>query len=286
MKKRVIRTLITIGISVLCLLIVLTGCAGMTGTADGTAASASPGASASAAATDAADEGGDALSTLLGSRSSALQIVGLLTILSIAPSILLMVTCFTRIIVVLSFTRSALGLQQMPPNQVMIALAIFLTFFVMSPVFETIRVDALEPYINNEISFEEAVEAAETPIREYMLVNTYKEDMNMFLDVSGYELDLPEEGEVPVLLLQDVPLTTIIPAYITSELRRAFIIGFFIYIPFIVVDMVVASVLMAMGMMMLPPITISLPFKVLLFVLVDGWTLTMDTLLSTFNMIS
>ena len=256
MKKRVIRKLITIGISVLCLLIVLTGCAGMTGTADGTAASASPGASASAAATDAADEGGDALSTLLGSRSSALQIVGLLTILSIAPSILLMVTCFTRIIVVLSFTRSALGLQQMPPNQVMIALAIFLTFFVMSPVFETIRVDALEPYINNEISFEEAVEAAETPIREYMLVNTYKEDMNMFLDVSGYELDLPEEGEVPVLLLQDVPLTTIIPAYITSELRRAFIIGFFIYIPFIVVDMVVASVLMAMGMMMLPPITI------------------------------
>lgn len=283
MKRRVIRKLITLGISVLCLLIVLTGCAGLTGTGDGTAASASAGASASPGPTASDVTEGDALSTLLGSRSDALQIVGLLTILSIAPSILLMVTCFTRIVVVLSFTRSALGLQQMPPNQVMIALAVFLTFFVMSPVFNAIRVDALEPYINDEISFDEAVTAAEAPLREYMLVNTFKDDMRMFLDVSGYELTLPEDGEVPVVMLQDVPLTTIIPAYITSELRRAFIIGFFIYIPFIVVDMVVASTLMAMGMMMLPPITISLPFKVLLFVLVDGWTLTIDTLLATFN---
>lgn len=289
MKKRLIRKLITVGISVLCLLIVLSGCAAATGTAtDGTTASgtAAPGADAATGdtAADTGDE--DALSALLGSRSDALQIVGLLTILSIAPSILLMVTCFTRIIVVLSFTRSALGLQQMPPNQVMIALAIFLTFFVMSPVFDTIRVDALEPYINNEITFDEAVSAAEAPIRTYMLLNTTREDMNMFLDFSGYEFEVAEDGQIPELLIEDVPLTTIIPAYITSELRQAFIIGFFIYIPFIVVDMVVASVLMAMGMMMLPPITISLPFKVLLFVLVDGWTLTIDSLLATFNVLT
>lgn len=273
----------------LCLLIVLSGCAAGTGT---TTEEAAPGASAGAGAgtgttTDdaAGDTGSDALSALLGSRSDALQIVGLLTILSIAPSILLMVTCFTRIVVVLSFTRSALGLQQMPPNQVMIALAVFLTFFVMSPVFNAIRTNALEPYINNEIDFEEAMAEAEAPLREYMLMNTTREDLGMFLNFSGYEVDIPEDGEVPVVLLQDVPLTTIIPAFITSELRSAFIIGFFIYIPFIVVDMVVASVLMAMGMMMLPPITISLPFKVLLFVLVDGWTLTMDTLIRTFNVI-
>ena len=288
MKKRLIRKLITIGISVLCLLIVLTGCAGGTGDDSQASASASAGTTTGTAGdedTDAASSGGDALSTLLGSRSDALQIVGLLTILSIAPSILLMVTCFTRIVVVLSFTRSALGLQQMPPNQVMIALALFLTFFVMSPVFETIRTDALEPYINNEITFDQAVTAAETPIRRYMYANTYREDLTMFLDFSGYQLEIPEDGQIPELELQDVPLTTIIPAYITSELRRAFIIGFLIYIPFIVVDMVVASTLMAMGMMMLPPITISLPFKVLLFVLVDGWTLTIDTLLATFNSI-
>lgn len=282
MKKRLIRKIISIGISVLCLLIVLTGCAGLTGT-DGTTDGTQADASASPGPTASADTGGDALSSLLGSRSDALQIVGLLTILSIAPSILLMVTCFTRIVVVLSFTRSALGLQQMPPNQVMIALALFLTFFVMSPVFNTIMTDALEPYVNNEITFDEAVTRAEAPIRRYMLVNTYKEDLTMFLDFSNYQLEIPEDGQIPELELQDVPITTIIPAYITSELRRAFIIGFFIYIPFIVVDMVVASTLMAMGMMMLPPITISLPFKVLLFVLVDGWTLTIDTLLATFN---
>ena len=281
MKKRLIRKIVTVAVSLLCMLVVLTSCAALTGTADTDAAataSSSPGASASAGTDDAAasaSASSDPLSALLGSRSDALQIVGLLTILSIAPSILLMVTCFTRIIVVLSFTRNALGLQQMPPNQVLIALAIFLTFFVMAPVLQTIYTDALEPYINDEITFDEAVDAAEGPLRDFMLMQTYKEDLDMFMDFSNVSA---------TQTLDEVPITTIIPAFITSELRRGFIIGFFIYIPFIVVDMVVvASTLMAMGMMMLPPITISLPFKVLLFVLVDGWTLTMDTLLATFN---
>lgn len=266
--------------SLACILIVLTGCSVLGGTMDTEAsASPSPGASAAAAAGDdtaaaSASASSDPLSALLGSRSDALQIVGLLTILSIAPSILLMVTCFTRIIIVLSFTRNALGLQQMPPNQVLIALAIFLTFFVMAPVLQTIYDEALEPYINDEISFDEAVDAAEGPLRDFMLMQTYREDLDMFMDFSDIST---------TQTLDDIPITTIIPAFITSELRRGFIIGFFIYIPFIVVDMVVASTLMAMGMMMLPPITISLPFKVLLFVLVDGWTLTMDTLLATFN---
>lgn len=220
------------------------------------------------------DHGADPLAQLVGSRSTSLQLVGLLTVLAIAPSILLMVTGFTRIVIVLSFTRNALGLQQMPPNQVLVALALFLTFFIMAPVFTQIKTDAIEPYVAQEITFEEAYDAAEEPIREFMLMQTYKDDLNMFLDFSG---------EANTQELDEVPITTIIPAFITSELKRGFMIGFFIYIPFIVIDMVVSSTLMAMGMMMLPPIVISLPFKVLLFILVDGWSLTMQTLLATFN---
>ncbi len=255
MKKRFIIKLIIVIISLLAVLVVFTGCASTT---DGTTP----------------DAGADPLAQLLGSRSTSLQLVGLLTILSIAPSILLMVTGFTRIVIVLSFTRNALGLQQMPPNQVLVALAIFLTFFIMSPVFTTIKTEAVDPYVAQEITFEEAVDAAEQPIREFMLRQTFKDDLNMFLEISN------TQGAEQ---LDDVPITTIIPAFITSELKRGFMIGFFIYIPFIVIDMVVSSTLMAMGMMMLPPIVISLPFKVLLFVLVDGWTLTMQTLITTFN---
>lgn len=255
MKKRFVIKLIIVIISLLAVLIVFTGCAS---NADGTPT----------------DAGADPLAQLLGSRSTSLQLVGLLTILSIAPSILLMVTGFTRIVIVLSFTRNALGLQQMPPNQVLVALAIFLTFFIMSPVFTTIKTDAIDPYVAQEITFEEAVDAAEQPIRQFMLRQTFKDDLNMFLEISN------TQGAEQ---LDDVPITTIIPAFITSELKRGFMIGFFIYIPFIVIDMVVSSTLMAMGMMMLPPIVISLPFKVLLFVLVDGWTLTMQTLITTFN---
>lgn len=261
MKKRTVLKLSILIISVLAILIVFTGCAGQpAGTVGGE--------------TEGVDQGAGPLAQLVGSRSASLQLVGLLTILAIAPSILLMVTGFTRIVIVLSFTRNALGLQQMPPNQVLVALALFLTFFVMAPVFGQVKTEAIDPYVAQEITFDEAVDAAEGPIREFMLMQTYKDDLDMFLNFSG---------ETNVQELEEVPITTIMPAFITSELKRGFMIGFFIYIPFIVIDMVVSSTLMAMGMMMLPPIVISLPFKVLLFILVDGWSLTMQTLLSTFN---
>ncbi|HBU12638.1 MAG TPA: flagellar biosynthetic protein FliP [Clostridiales bacterium] len=217
------------------------------------------------------------LSELIGSRSQSLQLVGLLTILSLAPSILIMMSGFVRIVIVFSFTRNALGLQQMPPNQVIVVLALFVTFFVMAPTYTQIMDNAIEPYIAEEITFEEAQEAAEAPIREFMLANTRRADLNMFIGFLG------EEEVAEIETLDDVPMTTVIPAFLTSELKTAMVIGFFIYIPFIVIDMVVASTLMAMGMMMLPPVTISLPFKVLLFILIDGWSLTMQTLISGFN---
>lgn len=280
-KSRVVK-LIILTVSLAAMLIVFTSCSALggldTSTASDTTDATSTAGTTDAATTDTGDDAGDdsggVLADLLGSRSSALQVVGLITILSIAPSILLMTTSFTRIVVVLSFTRNALGLQQMPPNQVLIALAIFLTFFVMSPTLSAIQTNAIEPYLANEMTLDEAVAAAETPLRTFMLRQTYTEDLNMFMQFSGVSAQET---------VGDIPLTTVIPAFITSELRRGFLIGFFIYIPFIVIDMVVASTLMAMGMMMLPPIQISLPFKVLLFVLVDGWTLTIQTLLSTFN---
>ncbi len=218
------------------------------------------------------DTGAGPLGELLGSRSQSLQLVGLLTILSIAPSILIMLSGFTRIVIVLSFTRNALGLQQMPPNQVIVVLALFLTLFVMSPVITEIKQDAIDPYVAQEITFQEAIDVAEVPLRKFMLRNTYKSDLEMF---NSFTME-------PATKTEDVPMSTLIPAFLTSEIKRAFQIGFFIYIPFIVMDMVVASVLMSMGMMMLPPIVISLPFKVLLFVLVDGWTLTMRTLIMGF----
>ena len=221
-----------------------------------------------------ADEDADPLAQLLGSRSQSLQIVGLLTILSIAPAILIMLTGFTRIIIVLSLTRNALGLQQMPPNQVLVALALFLTFFVMSPVFNQIKTEALDPYMNQEITAQEAIDTASVPLKEFMLKQTYKSDLELFVDISRQE---------DVSNIDSIPMSTIIPAFITSEIKRGFQIGFFIYIPFIVIDMVVASTLMAMGMMMLPPTVISLPFKVLLFVLVDGWALMIQTLITSFH---
>lgn len=253
MNKKTLKTVILAVVIVLCIILV-SGCA-----TDGD--------------TD-TDSGAGPIGELLGSRSSGLQIVGLITILSIAPAILLMVTGFVRIVIVLSFTRNALGLQQMPPNQVIVALALFLTFFVMAPTFTTINEQAIQPYLNDEITFDEAVDEAETPLREFMLRQTFPADLEMFMGFSGQE---------PVESLSDIPMSTVIPSFITSEIKRGFIIGFFIYIPFIVIDMIVASTLMAMGMMMLPPIVISLPFKVMLFVLVDGWTLTLKTLLSGFN---
>ncbi|MDD4075310.1 MAG: flagellar type III secretion system pore protein FliP [Eubacteriales bacterium] len=214
------------------------------------------------------------LTELLGSRSASVRIIVLLTLLSIAPSLLIMLTCFVRIIMVLGFTRNALGLQQMPPNQVLIGFALILTLFVMSPVIDQIKTEAYIPYVLEQIDLEEAVERGSGPLREFMLRQTRADDLGMFFRFTGEEI--PED-------VMDSPMKIVIPAFLTSEFRRAFEIGFFIYIPFIVIDMIVASTLMSMGMMMLPPITISLPFKVLLFVVADGWSLTVQSLLSSFG---
>ncbi len=222
-----------------------------------------------------ADDDNSVLGGLLGDRSETVDIVLLLTILSLLPSILIMLTCFPRIIIVLSLIRNGLGLQQMPPNQVLIGLALFLTFFVMSPVIDDINVNAYQPYIENKITDDEAFERAMEPVREFMMEQTYKSDLNYFISVSSADKDVEN--------IEDVSNTALIPAFITSEIKRGFQIGFLLYIPFIVLDMIVASVLMSMGMMMLPPIVISLPFKVLLFVLVDGWMLTVQTLISSFG---
>lgn len=216
------------------------------------------------------------LVSMLGSRSQSVQIVALLTLLSLAPSLLIMLTSFVRVVMVLSFTRNALGLQQMPPNQVLVGLALFLTLFIMGPVVDEVKTEAYIPYITEQITLEEAMDRGAVPVRAFMLRQTRTADLNMFCSFAGEEPPATEEEAL------QVRMRTLIPAFLTSELKRSFEIGFFIYIPFIVIDMIVASTLMAMGMMMLPPITISLPFKVLLFVVVDGWTLTMQTLVSGF----
>ena len=205
--------------------------------------------------------------------SVTIQLVLLLTVLSLAPAILVLMTCFTRIVVVLSFVRSALATQSMPPNQVLIGLALFLTFFVMSPVLSEINSEALQPYLNEEIGQEEALNAAEMPIKEFMAGHTREKDLALFYKYA--ELEKPESVE-------DIRLTALVPAFAISELKTAFQIGFIIFIPFLIIDMVVASTLMAMGMMMLPPVMISLPFKILLFVLVDGWYLVVESLLLSF----
>ena len=203
-----------------------------------------------------------------------LEIIALLTILSLAPAILILMTPFTRIVVVLHFLRQALGVQSSPPNQVVVGLALFLTFFIMQPVGKDIYRNSLSPYLDHEINYKEAFETAEVPIRKFLLKNTRQEDIALF--VKGAHAVKPETRE-------DVSLLLLIPAYVISELKTAFIIGFVIYIPFLVIDMVVASVLLAMGMMMLPPVMISLPFKLMLFVLVDGWHLLTGSLLRSFG---
>ncbi len=205
--------------------------------------------------------------------STSVKLVLLLTVLALAPSILILMTSFTRIIVVFSFVRSALATQQMPPNQVLIGLALFLTFFVMAPVFSEVNEKALTPLFNEEINLEEAYERASVPLKEFMSKHTRQKDLELFLRYSKAER--PESVE-------DIPLTTLVPAFAISELKTAFQIGFMIFVPFLVIDMVVASVLMSMGMLMLPPVMISFPFKILLFVLVDGWHLVVASLLETF----
>lgn len=212
-----------------------------------------------------------------GSLSTPVRMLLVLTVLSLAPSILIMMTSFTRIIIVLHFVRTAIGTQTAPPNQILIGLALFLTLFIMWPTLQQINTDAIQPLDRGEITQTEFLEKAEAPIREFMIKDAKIQirDINLFTEISGENYEDDTE-------LSDVPFTTLVPAFILSELRKAFIMGFLIYIPFIVIDMVVSSVLMSMGMMMLPPTTISLPFKILLFILADGWNLVIGSLVQTF----
>ena len=207
---------------------------------------------------------------------STLQILIMLTILSLAPSILIMVTSFTRIVVVFHFLRTALGTQTTPPNQVIVGLALFITIAIMSPVFTEVNTKAIKPYTAGKIKQEQAIEKGLSPLREFMLKQTREKDLKLFMDLNKKSADDIKDYD-------DIPITIVIPAFIISELRAAFILGFLIYLPFIVIDMVVASTLMSMGMMMLPPTTISLPFKLLLFVLADGWNLVIGQLVNSFN---
>jgi flagellar biosynthetic protein FliP len=205
--------------------------------------------------------------------SNTLRIVLLLTVLSIAPAILLMMTCFTRIVVVLGFVRNALGTQQSPPNQVLIGLAIFMTFFVMGPTMSKVYDQGLHPFLDGKMTQEQAYKAASLPIKEFMTKQTREKDLALFLDYA--KIERPKD-------IKDIPFRALVPAYAISELKTAFQMGFIIFIPFLVIDMIVSSVLMSMGMMMLPPVMISLPFKILLFILVDGWHLIVKSLLMSF----
>jgi len=209
-----------------------------------------------------------------GDISTVLQIFFLMTVLSLAPGLLVMTTSFTRIVVVLSFLRNALGTQQAPSNQIIIGLSLFLTFFVMSPVWQQINSQAIQPFKSQTITQEEAFTRAVVPVRKFMLSQTREKDLALFISIS--KMPQPKNAD-------DIPTMTVIPAFMISELRTAFQLGFLVYIPFLVVDMVVASVLMSMGMMMLPPMMISLPFKILLFVLVDGWGLVVGSLVKSFG---
>ncbi|MCZ6453398.1 MAG: flagellar type III secretion system pore protein FliP [Alphaproteobacteria bacterium] len=215
------------------------------------------------------DLGGEATTT-----SRIVQMIALLTVLSLAPSIIIMLTSFTRIVVVLAFLRSAIGTQQTPPNTVLVSLALFLTAFVMAPTFEAAYEQGIEPLINEEITQTEAFERSMAPIKVFMIEHVRNQDLRLFLDLA--EIDAVEDP-------QATPLRALIPAFMISELRRAFEIGFLLFIPFVIIDMVVASILMSMGMMMLPPIMISLPFKLIFFVLVDGWYLVAGSLVQSFG---
>lgn len=206
--------------------------------------------------------------------SNVLQILFLLTVLTLAPSILIMMTSFTRILIVLSFLRQAMGTQQTPPTQVLIGLTLFLTMFLMSPVWTEVNNNALQPFLEEEIDQEQALERAQSPVKEFMLRQVREKDLALFINLSGEE---------PPASVQDIKLQIVVPAFIISELKTAFQIGFLIYIPFLILDMVVASILLSMGMMMLPPVLISLPFKLMLFVMVDGWHLIAGSLVKSFG---
>ncbi|WP_258908027.1 flagellar type III secretion system pore protein FliP [Pseudomonas putida] len=206
--------------------------------------------------------------------SVSLQILLIMTALSFIPAFVILMTSFTRIIIVFSILRQALGLQQTPSNQILTGMALFLTMFIMAPVFDRVNTDALQPYLKEQMTAQQAIDKAQVPLKDFMLAQTRQSDLDLFMRLSK-RTDIAGPDQVP--------LTILVPAFVTSELKTAFQIGFMIFIPFLIIDMVVASVLMAMGMMMLSPLIISLPFKIMLFVLVDGWALIMGTLASSFG---
>lgn len=205
---------------------------------------------------------------------NTIKLIIIMTILTLAPAILIMMTGFTRIIIVLSFLRQALGVQQMPPNQLLVGLALFLTFFIMRPAFEEMNTNAIQPYLANKITQDAAIDAGLAPLRRFMFTQTRDKDLSLFVRLA--KVEQPKTRA-------DVPTMVLVPAFIISELKTAFEIGFIIFLPFLVIDIVAASVLMAMGMMMLPPIVISLPFKIMLFVLVDGWSLLIGSMVNSFS---
>ncbi len=215
----------------------------------------------------------DALININGNGIETLELIFMMTFISLMPSVIIMMTSFTRIIIVLSFLRNALGIQQTPPNNVLVGIALFLTLFIMTPVLDDININAYMPYKNEEITSKEAIDRATVPMREFMLSQTEVGTLDMFMDFSGEEMN--QSGE-------ELPMKVVIPSFITSELKRAFLIGFLLFLPFLLIDIVVSSTLMSMGMIMLPPAMISLPFKILLFITVDGWQLLFSTLIKGF----
>lgn len=217
---------------------------------------------------------GQALININGDGAQTLEILMLMTTVSLLPSILIMMTSFTRIIIILSFLRNAMGLQQLPPNMVLIGISIFLTMFIMSPVIDDINQNAYTPYKSQQITQEQAIERAQVPLREFMLRQTETGTLNMYAEFAGQELS---EN------VSEIPMKIVVPAFMTTELKRAFVIGFLLFIPFMLIDLIVASTLMSMGMMMLPPAMISLPFKILLFITIDGWNLLFSTIIKGFN---
>ncbi len=277
-KRRKIRKAIRLYMLLVCLFGIMVLMPGNRASATGTTTpSSSPAATDNANTNDPNGQFNLNITSNAGSTSlsSTLQILLILTVISLAPSILIMVTSFTRIVIVLHFTRTALGTNTTPPNQVVVGLALFLTFFIMAPTFTEINNTAVQPLTNGEITQEEALDRGLKPIRSFMFKQTNRKDLKLFLNIAEVDSENIEN-------VDDIPTTTLIPAFIISELRTAFIIGFLIYIPFIIIDMVVASTLMSMGMMMLPPTTISMPFKILLFILADGWNLIIGQVVQTF----
>ena len=217
----------------------------------------------------------NALININGDSVPTLEILLMMTIVMLLPSLLIMMTSFTRIVIIMAFTRQALGIQSTPPNMVLIGIAIFLTLFIMRPVIDDINNEAYQPYIEGDITQEEALDRAQTPLKEFMLMQTEVSSVNLYMELA--EIEEPET-------MEELPLTVVVPSFMTSELKRGFMAGFLIYIPFLLIDIIVASVLMSMGMIMLPPATIALPFKLLLFVTVNGWELLFQAIVNGFNL--